>query len=670
MRNKKTESLKEFVAEAEEILDGLDQCLIEIDSMKGSGDPKPEVVNTLFRGAHTLKGISGMAGQDGISKLSHTLEEMLDRLRMGKLTFTEDAVSTLMEGVETLRHLVHGIQSPGAAQRSLDSLYQKIALLVSAKDQPATQTSLEQMGISPDLAKVLTEYESHRLIENIRQGNQILEVKAHFGLQSFDKELSAVMAKVQKLGEVITTLPSTNPTADKGIEFNIILGTKADKESIRRELPGDEVRVEQIQTRAGGKESAAPKPTTAADPAASLKRMSQNIRVDIGKLDSLLNIVGELVLNKAVINQIGKEMMQAQGLVGSVAEIFKASQELDRRVTELQEGLIEIRMIPVAQVFEKLTLAARKLSRELGKDVDLIVSGEETRLDKSMVEAVADPLLHLIRNSLDHGIESKAERRKSHKPETGTIRLNAVQRGSAVAIELADDGKGINLEKVREKAVQRGLADAGKSYSQEDLLNFLFLPGCRTASQVTEGSGRGVGLDVVSKNISKLNGMVDIETTEGKGTKFTITLPITLVIIKALIIRVGTEQYAIPLNAVSESLMIPRQEVKTVEEKEVIQLRDHTLPLLRVSDIFALPPSAHSDERVYIIVVGVAEKRVGLIVDAIEGQQEIVIKSIGETLKAIPGIAGATELGNRRTILVLDVGTLIEESTRVRFTQS
>jgi two-component system chemotaxis sensor kinase CheA len=664
MRSKKPDSLKDFVAEAEEILDGLDQCLLQIDSTADKTLVKPEVINTLFRGAHTLKGISGVAGLDKISKLSHALEEMLDHIRLGKLSLAENAIGTLMQGVEALRRLVQSTQTRGNGGLDLQPIFQKIEQAITLQVSPHSQNPLEQMGISPELLKVLTEYETHRLTENIKQGRRIVEVKAHFDLHSFDRDLSQMMSGVQNLGEVITTLPSSGLSPDKGIEFNIVLGIEGNLEGLKAHLPEEKVSIRELGHRPTPVESTVTAAQGQGELKATVKSLSQSIRVDITKLDSLLNVVGELVLNKAVINQIGKEMMQTQGLVGSVAELFKVSQELDRRVTELQEGLIEIRMVPVGQIFERLTLAVRKLSRELGKEVNLLISGEETKLDKSMVEAVADPLLHLIRNALDHGIESKEDRQLAGKPPIGTLQLSAVQRGNTVAIEVSDDGQGIDLEKVYQKALQRGIAEKEKTYSQNELLNFLFLPGFSTASSVTEVSGRGVGLDVVSKNLARLNGMVDIETMAGKGTKFIITLPITLVIIKALIIKVGNELYAIPLNAVSESLMIDRHEIKTVEQREVVQLRNQTLSLLHLSGIFSLPSAEKQEQRLYVIVVGVAEKRIGLVVDSIEGQQEIVIKSIGETLRAIPGIAGATELGNRRVILVLDVGALIEEATR------
>jgi two-component system chemotaxis sensor kinase CheA len=381
-------------------------------------------------------------------------------------------------------------------------------------------------------------------------------------------------------------------------------------------------------------------------------------------MDGLLNVVGELVLTKAVIQQIAKDWVMERGLTGLAGELQKTVQILDRRVTDLQEGLVEVRMIPVGQVFDRLIRVVRKISKEIGKEIDLQISGEETKLDKLMIEEIADPLMHIIRNSIDHGIENREERRASGKPEIGKIRLNAIQKGNNVVIEVSDDGKGINREKVYQTALKKGLVVENKEYSDREILNFLFVPGFSTKEIVTEISGRGVGLDVAAKNIAKLSGIVDVESEFGIGTTFSITLPITLVIIQALIVKVEKEVFAIPLNSVLESLRISPLDIKTVKRKEVIYLRDRTLSLARLDVIFNLVQGEKNQENLYVIVVGIAEKKIGLVVDGIEGQQEIVIKTIGEFLKGVKGIAGATELGNRKTILVLDVGNLIEESSK------
>ncbi|MBI3610104.1 MAG: chemotaxis protein CheA [Nitrospirae bacterium] len=664
---KKEDSLKEFVAEAEEIIERLNQNLLELEATEDKTAVRPDVLNAIFRAAHTLKGMSGMVGLKKVSEVSHRLEDMLDHLRMGKLGLSPPVMDTLFKGMELIRGMIADVNGGKGELADIAALLRQIQEVMTGE---ATQTSSAGIeGIDPGVLKVLTEYETHRLNENIRLNLNLFELTARFKLETFDKDLAKLSQRLQSLGEIISTLPSPGMSPETGILFNLILGTQADIETIRSQLSEERLEIKAIGPK--GKRTPTDEAPAAAMPAQgedkpgeTIRSITPTVRVDIGKLDSLLNIVGELVLNKAVIGQIGKEMRANRGFTTEGVELQKAYQALDRRVGELQEGLIEIRMIPIGQVFDRLVRVVRKLSRELGKEVDLQISGEETKLDKSMIEEIADPLMHLIRNSLDHGIETKEERRKTGKPDVGIISLRAIQKGNNVVIEVEDDGMGIDLAKVYKKGLERGLLDKNKEYDRRELINVLFSPGFSTADEVTEVSGRGVGLDVVAKNISKLSGMVDVETEVGRGTQFSITLPITLIIIKALVVRIGAEIYAIPLNSVSESLMIQQKDIRTVERREVIQLRDHTLSLLRIKDLFHLSAGPSQEGRLYVIVVGLAEKRLGLVVDAIEGQQEIVIKSLGDFLRDTPGIAGATELGNQKTILVLDVAALIEEATQ------
>ncbi|MBI3811817.1 MAG: chemotaxis protein CheA [Nitrospirae bacterium] len=664
---KKEESLKEFVAEAEEIIEGLNQNLLAMEATEDKSAVRPDILNAIFRAAHTLKGMSGMVGLKKVSEVSHRLEDMLDSLRMGKLHLSQPVMDTLFKGMDLVRNLIASVNLGRGEEAETAPMLKQIQQVMTGGGE--AQSSDGMKGIDANLLKVLTEYETHRLNENIRLNHNLFELTARFKLETFDKDLVKLNGQLQSSGEIITTLPSPGMSPEAGIVFKLILGTKTDLGTLQTQFSQEQLEIRVIGPNAGKKSveviasSTAPEDEKAAG---SIRSITPTVRVDIGKLDLLLNIVGELVLNKAVIGQIGKEMLRNHGFTAEGMELQKAYQALDRRVGELQEGLVEIRMIPIGQVFDRLIRVVRKLSRELGKEVDLQISGEETKLDKSMIEEIADPLMHLIRNSLDHGIESKAERRKAGKPETGIINLRAIQKGNNVVIEVEDDGMGVDLAKVYKKGLDRGLLDKNKEYDQQELINVLFAPGFSTAEAVTELSGRGVGLDVVAKNISKLSGMVDVETEVGKGTKFSITLPITLVIIKALVVRVGDEIYAIPLNSVSESLMIQQTDIRTVERREVIQLRDHTLALLRIKEVFQLSTGEAKGARLYVIVVGLAEKRLGLVVDAIEGQQEIVIKSLGEMLRDTPGIAGATEMGNRKTILVLDVAALIEEATKVQ----
>lgn len=678
MAKKKDSVLSEFVPEAEELLEVLHKSLQEIEALSNPAQVRPDTINAIFRAAHTLKGMSGMVGLSKVSELSHHLEDMLDKVRMGKLALSREVLDVLTDGIGFLQRMIESA-SQGKGEVDASSLEERINGILTGKPIESESKPLENVDLDPDILKVLTEYESHRLFENIKSESPLYEVKATFRLETFDTDLSALNQKIQKIGEIITTLPNVSPSSQGEMEFKLIVGGLAGSPPLNAQIAADHILVREISKRPkpGGAVSAQalpppssvpetdPVPSQTAVPAegGSIRSLTQTVRVDIQKLDALLNMVGELVLSKAVVNQISKDLLEQNGFSGLSLELLKASKMLDKRVGEFQERLVEIRMIPIGQVFDRLLRTVRKLSKDLKKEVNLLISGEETKMDKSMVEDLADPLLHLIRNALDHGIESREERLKAGKPEAGTLYLRANQKGNHVVIEVEDDGRGIDTEQVYNKALQKGLIDPAKQYGEGDLINLLFLPGFSTRDTATEVSGRGVGLDVVAKNISKLSGLVNIESVLGRGTLFTVTLPITLVIIKALIVRVGSETFAIPLNSVSESLMVSSKDIKTIERKEVIQLRDHTLSLIRLRDIFNLKEEI-PDERLYVIVVGLAEKRVGLVVSAIEGQQEIVIKSLGGILKEIKGISGATELGNRKTILVLDVAALMEESNQ------
>ena len=387
------------------------------------------------------------------------------------------------------------------------------------------------------------------------------------------------------------------------------------------------------------------------------------MRVDIAKLDELMNIVGELVLCHSTIAELNLRMKR-DGYSALALELSKAAKGLDRKLNELQKGVMEIRMIPVGQLFEKMSRIVRKISREQGKKVELKTFGADTELDKLIIEDISDPMMHIIRNSIDHGIETPEERVRQGKDEKGTIKLSSFQKGNHVVIDVEDDGRGIELDKVKRKAFEKGLISAVDAVSEREALDLLFLPGFSTSDKVSDISGRGVGMDVVKNNIAAVSGMVDIESQPGVGCRVTITLPITLAIIKALIITSVGRTYAIPITSVQETIMVERKDVLTVERKEVIQLRDATLPLLRLGRFFEIDGTSDMLDSYYVVVVGAAEKRLGIVVDDLLGQQDIVIKSIGETFKGFKGISGAADLGDQRTILVLDVGGIINEATR------
>ncbi len=687
---KQNSMLKEFIPEAEELLELLHQNLYQIDALPNKDNVHPDVVNSIFRAAHTLKGMSGMVGLNTLCQVSHHFEDILDKVRMGKASFTPAILNLLIDGIGLLQSLVKAA-SQGKPEPDVHFFEDRIRLSLSEKPPSPTDDLLSQLNLNPALANLLTEYEHHRLSQNVKTSAQLYEIVATFQLETFDTDLPELTGKIQKigLGEVIATLPGPSPSG--GMEFRLLVGLPKDSPALESYVSGAHIKIRDLLEKPGVAVPvpvvsqpqqtvqtlvSTPLPEVSAEATdemssdlstmqdlESIRSLSQTVRVDIEKLDLLLNMVGELVISKGQISQISRKLLDQDGLSPLALEIQRASKMLDKRVSAFQEKLVEVRMTPIGQIFERLVRVVNRVSKDLGKEVHLLFSGEETRMDKSMVEELADPLLHLILNALDHGLESSEERVAVNKSVMGTIMVRAAQNGNHVVVEVEDDGRGIDSAKIYEKGQRKGLVVEGKHYSQKEIIKLLFLPGFSTKDQVSEISGRGVGLDVVDKNIAKLSGMVDIETIVGKGTLFTLTLPITLVIIKALIVQVEHEAFAIPLSSVLESLMISKKEVKTIEGQEVIQLREHTLMLVRLKDLFEVAQEEESPDHFYVIVVGLADKRVGIIVTGIRGQQEIVVKSLGEELKNIKGISGVTEVGDGKAVLVLDISSLIQEVT-------
>jgi two-component system chemotaxis sensor kinase CheA len=386
------------------------------------------------------------------------------------------------------------------------------------------------------------------------------------------------------------------------------------------------------------------------------------VRVDIRKLDRLMNVVGELVLVKNGVARLAERLRAGDEVARLGLELFREARALDRRLAELQSGVLEVRMVPLGQIFEKLARMVHKVARELGKEVDFQVEGSEVELDKLIVEELSDPLMHLIRNALDHGVEPPDARAAAGKPRLAAVRLAAAQKGSRVVIAVEDDGAGMDERRIRDAAVRRGLvsAEAAAELGRIEALNLIFLPGFSTAREVTALSGRGVGMDVVRNNIGNLSGIIDVHTEPGRGTRFEITLPVTLAIVRALVVGVSGQSYAVPLNSVLEILEVRPAEIRTIETREVVSLRGATVPLVRLGRHFGLAPS-EAPGALYVVVVGLAQRRLGIAVDSLQGQSDVVVKPLGRALAGVRGIAGATDLGGRRTVLVLDVGAIIGE---------
>jgi len=693
----RSQKLSDFLSEAQETIDALGRGLMRLDEARGT-DPDPDLLNGVFRAAHTLKGLSAMFGVERMTRLAHALEDVLDDLRMGRRAMDKAALDLLLEAPEVFSAII-GEEAAGTAPATTDAAARLTDRLrgVGPVAVPAEGDPLDGIDLGTDVRAVLTEYEEHRLRANLKKGAGLFRIRVAFGLSDFDTQLAGLNARMKRIGEVVSTLPSTDAADPQSIGFALLFASSEPVHSIAHEA-GAGAAVDPVArkasaaapparapTRAPGPRQAAATPAPEATPqprvepgqapgvpaqagehageeTVSLRSVSQAVRVDIRKLDKLMSVVGELVLVKSSLLALAERLKTEGGDPVLTGELHRANRSLERKLDELQSGILEVRMVPLEQIFDKLARMVRKTARDLGKEIDFEVGGGDVELDKLIVEDLSDPLMHLIRNAIDHAIEPPAERVAAGKPEAGLVRLLATQKGNHVEIVVEDDGAGIDEERVRDVAIERGVAtpDSVREMTRRDLLNLIFAPGFSTARTVTAVSGRGVGLDVVKNNIGNLSGIIDLSTEAGRGTRFVITLPITLAIIRALVASVSGRTYAIPLNSVLEILELRARDVRTLSTREVVSLRGSTLPLVRLGRFFG-HASAPGADALYVIVVGLAQERVGIAVDDLVTQQDIVVKPLGAQLAGVRGIAGATDLGNRRAVLVLDVGAIIEE---------
>jgi two-component system chemotaxis sensor kinase CheA len=691
----RSKAAREFVSEVEDLLERMRADLADLGDQRTRGDLDPDLANRLFRSAHTLKGVAGMFGFEAVSALAHHLEDILDGLRMGRLPSDSPALGLLDEAVEVVAAEVERASrssGPPEASPEISGLIERIEASLRA---PVVREAAALPGIEESLLRALTEYEEHRLRENLRRGRSIHLVEAGFELLSFEEGLAELTQAGRAVGEVLSTLPAPGETPESQIRFSLLVASDLDTaEALERRLDFPSASVRRVHQ--GTAAAAAAEPTRAetapaggtggdegspaqgeapgeeGEPAVdaageleSIKSISETVRVDIRKLDELMTLVGELVVQRGAIGSIVDQLQREPAAARLGRELAKVHKALDRKLQELQAGVLEVRMVPLRQVFEKLSRVVRRLGRDSGKDVRLEVRGGDTELDKLIVEELADPLMHVVRNAFDHAIETREERSAAGKPGHGTILLAAHQRGNHVVIEVSDDGRGVDTAAVRARAVAQGLVAGDAVLGRKELLDLIFLPGFSTRAEVTETSGRGVGMDVVRENVTALGGLVHVDSRSGHGTTISFTLPITLAIIQALVVGVADQRFAIPLTSVLETILIGPEEIGRSEGRELLNLRGEPLPLRRLHLEFALPaPPALA--RLAVVVVGLGDARAGLLVDRLEGQQDAVIKPIQGPVRSVRGIAGATDLGDSGTVLVVDVASLVEEATRRR----
>lgn len=673
-----------FLEESREHLQTLNSCLLELEH----SPEDPDVLNEIFRSAHTIKGMSATMGFTEIAELTHEMENVLDLLRKNQLKANEDIVDTIFKCVDTLEQMVENISSESANNIDVTELVAKLVAIAKGESIPTAPPQEEAKEKEPVVSEVVVELndtETTIIKKAMESGLQVFDIKVSLSPNCLLKSARVymVMNALDEIGDVLKSIPSSEDLEQENFEssFELIVATATEQARVQQllssiseiteviveslELPKSEAKAvvaednKKMQEASSAKRSQektkAPIAPSSSGSIEKKLKSGQSVRVDIEKLDSLLNLVGELVINKTRLEQIG--------ITHRLTELVETIEQMDRVTTDLQSVVMKVRMVPVGQVFNRFPRMVRDLSRELNKEINLTIEGEETELDRTVIDEIGDPLVHLIRNSLDHGIEHPDERLAKGKEPTGEVRLIARHEGNNVIIMVEDDGKGINPEIIKSKAVEKDLItqeDADKMDDNE-AVRLVFLAGFSTADVITDVSGRGVGMDVVKNKIESLGGLIDVETKLDEGSKFKIRLPLTLAIIQALLVKVQEEIYAIPLGSIDSTINITTDNIKTIQNREVILLRGQIIPIIRLNDVLHVPKVEESNDKdLFVVVVHMGDQKAGIIVDNLIGQQEIVIKTLGKLLAGIKVIAGATILGNGQVALILDVGTLMQ----------
>ena len=628
------EILEDFLVEAFELIEQLDQNLVELE-----GNPDDlELLNSIFRVAHTIKGSSSFLNFDILTGLTHHMEDVLNKARHGDLKLTPEVMDVVLESIDLMKSLLHAIRDNGndtSAGIDITDICRRLDIISNGE--------------------VVVAQKVEELVDESPAPESEEDDNADYSKLS-DKEVEDEIERLLKVRKDEDRKRKENVGAAKAAAV-----PTPSYESLK-DHDEEEAESPKVTEPAVARRSSAEAPTTApAKKESSASAMEQTIRVEVKRLDHLMNLIGELVLGKNRLLKIYDDVEERYEGEKFLEELNQVVSSISLVTTDLQIAVMKTRMLPIAKVFNKFPRMVRDLSRELGKQIELEISGEETELDKSIVEEIGDPLVHIIRNSCDHGIEDGASRRAKGKSEMGLIQLKAYNEGNHIVIEITDDGKGLDPDLLRAKAIEKGMITEREAdgMSDKEAFALIFRPSLSTAKVVTNVSGRGVGMDVVKTNIEKLNGIIDVDSEVGHGTVIKLKIPLTLAIIQALLVGAQEEYYAIPLASVLETVRIPLDEIYTIEGKNVLRLRDEVLSLVRLSDIFGVKQVYEGGEHTYVVVIGLAESKLGVVVDTLVGQEEIVIKSLGDYLQGIEGIAGATIRGDGRVTLIVDVAALM-----------
>lgn len=677
------DDLKLFSEEADEQIELLDTCLVQLE-----GEPEPELLQQIFRAAHTLKGSSATIGHKKMASLTHAMETVLDAVRQGRRAPTSEVVDALLAGLDALRILANEVVT------RIDSGVETAGLeadLHAVLEAPA-DTEAAPAASSRDGGYELSAVSVEAALEEIAQGSSCYLVEVHIdpdcqlpSIRGFQ-----VLQEVDALGTTLQTWPERELIESGASEFRLaaaVLSRQAEEQLqaavavvsdvakvLVKSLSGD-----QLSAPIGASSDDTPRAEAAAGrPQLSLvesgaeaarapkKTATQSVRIDVERLDGLMNLVGELVIDRTRLQQI-REQLAAVLKDANMTELTENFEEttahLARVTDELQEQIMRSRMLPVRSVLTRLPRLVRDVATKCGKKVELLTAGEETELDRSVIEEISDPLVHILRNAVDHGIETPEDRRALGKPEAGTVTVTAWNQETYIYLSVKDDGKGVDTRRLRQKVVEKGLMsrEAAESASEEQAIQWIFLPGLSTAEKLTDVSGRGVGMDIVRTNIERLNGQITVHSTPGKGSEVIIQLPLTLATTKALMVMANSTVYAIPLVSVTEALADHEADIHSVNGMKTLRLRTRLLPMMDLADALGDTRPRNIDSGRFVVAARHGERQVAFMVDRLLGEQDVVVKSLGDLVGNRRGITGATILGDGSLGLIVDTASLVNE---------
>ncbi|HSH36716.1 chemotaxis protein CheA, partial [Schnuerera sp.] len=656
-----------FVEESKEHLQNMNEALLELEKDKTN----TSLINELFRVAHTLKGMSGTMGFVNMANLTHEMENVLEGIRSNEIELNEDVIDIVFECFDALDHAVNHIASN---EEESNEEYKKLIEKLSAiSDEDSTIENED--SLSKGNSFVLNEYVLNIAKKAKKEGLNIFNIEIKLSAKCMLKSARAfiIFNTLESLGDIIHSNPSVEDIEDEkfDLDFSLIFISKTDKNKLKDELNSiseiDEINISILEaldainegqdlieetenlrkevkqlTKTGNKTN-----TSNRD-----NRIGKTVRVDIDRLDTLMNLVSELIIIKTRMDELSN--------ISNKENMTEAIEYLERITTSLHDAVMKVRMVPIERVFNRFPRMVRDLSKELNKEINLQMYGEDTEVDRTVIDEIGDPLIHIIRNSIDHGIETPENRKNQGKLKEGNVILKAYPDGNNVVIEVIDDGKGIDVEAVKNKAIEKGLITTGEAeiFSEEEIKTLLFQPGFSTSEEISDVSGRGVGLDVVKSKIESINGSIEIDSQINMGTKFTIRIPLTLAIIQALLIKLEDEIYAIPLSSVTEITSVNKDSIRNIQGQDIMLYRGKTIPMVKLHRLMELEFDDLDDEYL-VVVIRKGEKQAALLVDNLIGQQEIVIKPLGKYLSNIKYLSGATILGNGNVSLILDINTII-----------